>query len=97
MNVTKKIEKIIQTKVTLTDDPFVIRIKGTPGGGKSTQESAYAAYEHLKSWAVKLGADFDCVKDTYDVYAKEKYRQYILVEITDPALQTIENILQDAR
>lgn len=103
MVVSKCIEKLIKTKVTLINEPFTIRIKGTPGGGYDSQESAYAAYEKLKVWAENLGASVDIICDKYGEIYSECVRNnrrlrglgsgYMLIEITDPALRIIEDVI----
>ncbi|WP_419962202.1 hypothetical protein [Psychrobacillus sp. BM2] len=90
MRISKQIIKVIQTKVTHSDI-YQIKIKGTPGGGCTAYGSAFIAFEKLKTWAEKLGAEVILVGDTFT----HKKSGVLIVEITDPAMCYIEKVLEE--
>lgn len=90
MQVTKQVEKIIQMKVRHTGI-YQVSIKGTSGGGCTAYGSAFIAFEKLKTWAEKLGAEVTLTGDTFS----SKKAGVLIVEITDPAMCFIEEILKD--
>lgn len=93
MSVTKLMENLIKTKVKMLDTPYRFKIKGTPGGGYNSEESALKAFEKLEKWAKQNHAEIELLENNYTWEGKKRY-EYLLVKITDPIAFPIERILE---
>jgi deoxyxylulose-5-phosphate synthase len=85
--ITKVLQKLIKDRVTLADGPMYFHIYGKSGMGYTRAQSTHITWTKLKAWAESRDAEATVIKS-------ENYGESLVVEITDPAAQIIEKLLQ---
>lgn len=109
MKMPKQIELLTKERVTILHEPWMFKISGVTGYGKSLSETAHIFFDKLKEWAEREGSEVNLIQDRFsEIYKELPLKQrvkaatrnkgqsygYLKVEITDPCARIIELIIK---
>lgn len=75
MKVSKKVEKLIRERMSITDLPYEFKLVGVAGNGYDHLTTAHLAFDKIKKWAEREGAEVQLVQDKYEEILDESLKK----------------------
>lgn len=69
VKISKEVERLVKERVSPTNQPYTFLIHGVTGHGYDLFTTAHIAFEKIKKWAEREGAEVTLLHDEYQAIA----------------------------